>query len=56
MGLSTQFACPVEGCDYKTYFRLGMGDEASPSAHAERVDVLRKEHPNHEPVAAGTAP
>jgi len=47
LGATFPFVCPVEGCDYSTYFRLGMGEELDPVAHAERVQILRAEHPNH---------
>ena len=47
MGLTTPFSCPIPGCDYKASFRLGMGEELDPEAHAEREAILRVEHPNH---------
>lgn len=47
MGASLPFYCPIEGCNYSTTFRLGMGEEADPKAHAERVEILREEHPAH---------
>jgi hypothetical protein len=52
MGLNTTFACPVEGCEYKAGWRLGMGQEEDPAEHAKRVESLRAEHPNH-PDSAG---
>lgn len=47
MGANLQFACPVEGCEYTAGFRLGMGEEEDASAHAERLQILREEHPVH---------
>lgn len=47
MGAWLPFHCPVEGCAYTATFRLGMGEELDSSAHAERVEMLRAEHPNH---------
>lgn len=49
MGATVEYSCPVEGCDYSTNFRLGMGDEIDDDAHAERARILRTEHPNHPP-------
>lgn len=47
MGATLPFKCPVEGCNYTASFRLGMGEEADPGAHAERFRMLRDEHPDH---------
>lgn len=55
MGATFPFTCSVEGCSYATSFRLGMGEELSTHAHAERLETLRAEHPNHPPVATGPA-
>lgn len=48
MGLTTTFDCPVEDCNYSTSFRLGVGEEADPAAHAERIGWLLEEHPDHD--------
>jgi hypothetical protein len=56
MGLTMPFACPVDGCAYITHFRLGMGEELDSSAHAERLEVLRREHPNHPAADTGSTP
>lgn len=50
MGANLTFKCPVEGCDYKSDFRLGMGQEEDPAEHAKRVEILRREHPAHPAV------
>lgn len=47
MGAQVEFRCPVEDCRYRTYLRLGMGEEADNDAHDERLRMLRNEHPNH---------
>ena len=47
MGATFPFTCPVDSCTYTTSFRLGMGEETSSAAHAERLAILRDEHPNH---------
>lgn len=49
MGATLEYPCPIEGCDYTTNFRLGMGEENDSNAHAERYRILRSEHPNHPP-------
>jgi hypothetical protein len=56
MGAQFQFRCPVDGCEYTTNFRLGMGEELDPSAHAARLEVLRVEHPNHLTASGAAAP
>jgi hypothetical protein len=50
MGATLPFHCPVEGCQYSTSFRLGMGEEMDPDAHEERAAILREEHPDHLPA------
>ena len=56
MGATVPFSCPVDGCDYTTQFRLGVGEETDSDAYAERVGWLRDEHPNHPPPDKRTAP
>lgn len=47
VGASVQIKCPVEGCDYSDWFRLGMGEESGPAGTGERAAILRDEHPDH---------
>lgn len=47
MGVNIKIRCPKDGCDYVGGFRLGMGEEEDSTAYAERVSILRKEHPSH---------
>lgn len=53
MGANLTIACPVEDCEYKAGFRLGMGQEEDPAEYAGRVEILRAEHPNHPAGSAG---
>jgi hypothetical protein len=39
--------CPVRACGYKASMRVGVAERAFGSAHAERVTMIRQEHPHH---------
>jgi hypothetical protein len=41
--------CPVRECGYRASMRVGVVEQASDPAHAERVMIIRQEHPNHPP-------
>lgn len=47
VGAILPFRCPVDGCRYIAILRLGEGEETVPAAHAERLEMLRREHPSH---------
>jgi hypothetical protein len=47
VGAWVDVRCPVGGCDYKASMRLGAGARADASAYAERVTIVRDEHPAH---------
>jgi hypothetical protein len=48
MGAWISVNCPVQGCSYGATFRLAMGEETN--GRAERVAILRDEHPDHPPI------
>ena len=47
MGEPMPVECPVEGCDYRTTFRVMSGDTQFASEWEAKRDILRGEHPAH---------
>ncbi|WP_427017453.1 hypothetical protein ACQCSX_02135 [Pseudarthrobacter sp. P1] len=54
MATDIEFTCPVEGCEYSCGFRLGMEQEEDVAEYAERLEILRAEHPNHAALRVNT--